>query len=137
VAGHEFELIDRHLRGLGAERGDVRLGPGDDAALLDARGHPLSVAVASTGIAGDPRRAATALVGEALDALRAAGAEPAWATLALSLADADERWLAGFAGELGERCRAAGVTVAGGDTTRGGPSATLFLTGLRPAADRD
>src|SRR6185437_2797975 len=31
----EFELIERYFRGCGAKRADVRLGVGDDAAILD------------------------------------------------------------------------------------------------------
>jgi thiamine-monophosphate kinase len=136
MAAGEFDLIERHLRGLGAERGDVVLGPGDDAALLDPRGRSLTVAVASTGASGDPRQAAIAVVDDALNALRVTGAEPAWATLALSLASADESWLARFASALGDRCRNMGVAVAGGDTTGGGPAATLFVTGLKSQGTR-
>ena len=130
----EFALIERYLAHLGAARGDVALGPGDDAALLDAQGCAVTVAVAAAADCSDPYAAAREPLAAALQALRGAGATPAWATLALSLERADDGWLRAFAETLHEACTAEGVQVVGGDTTGGGDAVTLFVTGLLPAA---
>ena len=89
MAAGEFQLIARHLSRLGADRPDVVLGPGDDAALLDPGGRALAVAHGHSDAAGEPRAAAVACLREALAGLAEAGATPAWATLALSLAPGD------------------------------------------------
>ena len=129
----EFALIERYLAHLGAARGDVPLGPGDDAALLDPQRDAVAVAVAAATDCADPRAAAREPLAAALQALRGAGAIPAWATLALSLEGADEDWLRGFADALHEACVAEGVQVVGGDTTGGGDAVTLFVAGGLPA----
>ena len=135
--GGEFALIERHLTRLGAARDDVRLGPGDDAALLDPGGHPLAVAAASVEArAGqDPSGAARDCLARALAALPVHGATPAWATLALCLEHPDAAWLDAFAGALDRACREAGIRVVGGDTTSGGTAATLFVIALLDPAD--
>lgn len=126
----EFQLIARHLCRLGAVRDDVVLGPGDDAALLDPGPAPLAVAHATADARGDPEAVAHECLDHTLAVLAAAHARPAWATLALSLSTADEAWLQAFAHALDVACRHAGVSVVGGDTTRGTQAVTLFVTGL-------
>jgi thiamine-monophosphate kinase len=112
----------------------VELAVGDDAALLDPGGHPLCIARATGDLdAGDPRRAAETareLVNEAAAPLLAAGAQPAWATLALTLAHAEPSWLESVARALSASLQEHGVSVVGGDTTRGPATLTLHLVGL-------
>lgn len=122
----EFELIDRFFARLGATRGDVVLGVGDDAALLRVPdGHEL-VACVDTIVAGRhflPDAHADDVGWRALAVnlsdVAAMGATPAWATLALTLPSVDEDWLGGFASGFGALASAHGVALVGGDTTRG------------------
>jgi len=67
-----------------------------------------------------------------LSDLAAMGAEPAWVTLALTLPQADEYWLAGFSHGFLELAEACGVSLVGGDTTRGPLSITVQASGFVP-----
>jgi thiamine-monophosphate kinase len=136
----EFELIERYFSGRGAARADLRLGVGDDAAIVSPPpGHELVLAL-DTVAAGThfPADAPARSVGHRalavnLSDLAAMGAQPAWALLGLSLPGADERWVAEFAAGLDALARRHGVALAGGDTTRGALSATVMLAGFVPA----
>ncbi len=48
----EFELIDRYFRDCGAKRADVKLGIGDDAALLESPAGEQLVATIDTLVEG-------------------------------------------------------------------------------------
>ena len=125
----EFDVIARYFAGLGARRGDVRLGIGDDAAVVEAPGVPLATALVTVIAPGPPRAAGAGAVDALARALVAAGAEPAWATLALTLSEIDPDWLAAFSTGLGERLEAHGMALIGGDTTRGPLAFTLVAHG--------
>jgi len=59
----------------------------------------------------------------------AMGAEPRWCTLALTVPEADEHWLEGFARGLFRLADQHGVSLIGGDLTRGPLTVTLQLIG--------
>lgn len=136
----EFGLVDL-IRAHGAvERADVRLGIGDDAAVLSPpTGHEL-VACTDTLVAGvhfPPATAAADIGWKALAVnlsdLAAMGASPAWALLALTLPDGDRDFVAGFiAGfaELAERHR---IALVGGDIARGPLAVNVTVHGFVPA----
>jgi thiamine-monophosphate kinase len=135
----ESALIDRYFRSLGAQRSDVPLGIGDDAAVLECPRDAQLVAATDTLVAGVHFPSATppAAVGHRalavnLSDLAAMGARPAWALLALTLPQADAGWLAEFAAGLGGLARAHNVALVGGDTTRGPLTVTLQLLGWVP-----
>ncbi len=136
----EFELIRRYFKALTPARRGVRLGIGDDAALLQVpTGHELAVTT-DTLVAGRhfAEDAAAEDVGWKslavnLSDLAAMGAEPRWFTLALTLRLADPVWLKGFAEGLRASADAAGVTLVGGDTTQGPLSVTITAMGSLPA----
>jgi thiamine-monophosphate kinase len=140
MALSEFEIIDCYFAHATAERDDVRVGIGDDAALVAVRaGHDLAVAT-DTLIAGVhfPAEATAEDIGYRalavnLSDLAAMGAEPAWATLALTLPAADETWLNGFARGFAKLADRFGVQLIGGDTTRGPLSITVTVHGWVPA----
>ena len=132
----EFALIDRYFRSCGATRADVRLGVGDDAALLTPAAGQELVAATDTLVAGvhypepaDPASLGHRALAVNLSDLAAMGARPAWALLALTLPQADPAWLAQFAAGLGELARAHDVALVGGDTTRGPLCVTVTLLG--------
>jgi thiamine-monophosphate kinase len=135
----EPELITRFFRSCGAQRVDVPLGIGDDAAVLDCPPGMQLVATTDTLVGGVHFPAATppAAIGHRalavnLSDLAAMGARPAWALLALTLPEAEESWLAGFAAGFGALARAHGVALVGGDTTRGPLCISVQLLGHVP-----
>jgi thiamine-monophosphate kinase len=136
----ESELIERYFRACGAERADVTLGIGDDAALMRVPGGCELVAATDTLVAGvhfPPDSPAESVGHRALAVnlsdLAAMGARPAWALLALTLPQVDEAWLGGFATGLGELARTHSVALIGGDTTRGPLCISVQLLGFVPA----
>jgi thiamine-monophosphate kinase len=135
----EFELIGKYFAKLGAERPDVRIGVGDDGAVLQPPSARELVAVTDSLIDGVhfPVGSAAASVGHRafavnLSDIAAMGAEPAWALLALTLPSADEDWLAQFSRAAGDLCRRHGVALVGGDTTRGPLAITVTMIGIVP-----
>lgn len=130
----EFSLIDSLFRGLGAERSDVLLGVGDDAALLQASE---SISTGCSVLAGlekfSEAHTVAAFVEQAAAAATAAATEnstgkPAWATLSLSLPTIDTTALTAFASHLDEALRHHRIALVGGDTTRGAARAVLFVS---------
>lgn len=135
----EFELIERYFRSCGARRADVRLGVGDDAAILECPpGMELVVAVDSLvdGV-HFPHGSPAASVGHRalavnLSDLAAMGARPAWALLALTLPEAEDSWLSEFAAGMAALARAHEVALVGGDTTSGPLCVTVQALGHVP-----
>jgi thiamine-monophosphate kinase len=132
----EFDLIDR-IRARVPQRGDVILGIGDDAALLQVPvGKQLAIATDTLNAGVHfPRDTAPADIGWKalavnLSDLAAMGAQPAWCTLSLSLPAADADWVDGFLdGFLGLASRH-DVALVGGDTTRGPLSIGVTVHGF-------
>ena len=102
------------------------MGIGDDGAVLTPESGRELVTVIDTLIEGVhfPGALAPADIGYRavavnLSDIAAMGARPRWMTLALTLDHADEKWLQEFAAGLFEAADAFGVSLVGGDTTRG------------------
>jgi thiamine-monophosphate kinase len=129
----EFEIIERYFtRPCGDP--DVVLGIGDDAAVLAIDG--LVAVTVDTLVAGVhfPDGTAPNLLGYRLMAVNlsdiaAMGASPRWCTLALTLPTADELWLDGFSRGLFELAERYGVSLVGGNLSRGPLTLTLQLIG--------
>jgi len=139
MAQSEFELIGKYFARLGAERADVRIGVGDDGAVLVPPASRELVVVTDTLVESVhfPAGCAAASVGHRafavnLSDLAAMGAEPAWGLLALTLPRPDDAWLGEFARAAGDLCRRHNVALVGGDTTRGPLSITVTLVGVAP-----
>jgi thiamine-monophosphate kinase len=135
----EFALIELIRKRCDVTRADVRLGIGDDAALLAVPSGRLLAISTDTLVAGVhfPHEATARDIGwKALAAnlsdLAAMGAEPAWATLALTLPSADARWVEEFADGFAELAREHRVALVGGDTTQGPLSITVTIHGFVP-----
>ena len=132
----EFGLIERYFRHCGVTREDVRLGVGDDAALLECPPGQHLVAAMDTLVDGVhfPHGAPPASIGYRalavnLSDLAAMGARAAWALLALTLPEADEAWLSQFTAGFARLARLHRVALVGGDTTRGPLSVTVQVLG--------
>jgi thiamine-monophosphate kinase len=136
AAMSEFALIDR-IRNRAATRGDVVLGIGDDAALLQVPPGKL-LAVATDTLNVDvhfPGETGAAELGWKslavnLSDLAAMGAQPAWATLSLSLPHAGEAWLDAYIDGFQELAARYDVALVGGDTTRGPLSLCVTVHGF-------
>ncbi|MBK8284688.1 MAG: thiamine-phosphate kinase [Ahniella sp.] len=136
---HEFELIEWIRTHAVLGRGDVILGIGDDAAILDVpTGHELLVST-DTLVAGVhfPIGTAAADIGWKslavnLSDLAAMAATPAWVSLALTLPAIDEPWLRGFFEGFHALARTHQVSLIGGDCTRGPLSITVTIHGFAP-----
>ncbi|WP_242112301.1 thiamine-phosphate kinase [Luteimonas aquatica] len=136
----EFDLIARiaaRLRAAGPERADVRLGIGDDAALLRVPpGHELAVATDTLNAGVHfPDATAPADIGWKalavnLSDLAAMGARPAWCTLSLSLPAGEAGWLDAFLDGFLALAARHDVALVGGDTTRGPLSLCVTALGL-------
>lgn len=139
----EFALIAQYFA-RAARRADVRLGIGDDAAVL--RPPPGMELVASTdtlvgGVHFLPDCAPRAVGHKALAAnlsdLAAMGADPAWVLLAITLpgtsGQAREGWLEQFMAGFDALAGAHGADLVGGDTTAGPLAITVTVLGLVPA----
>lgn len=132
----EFELIQRHFT---RSAPDAVLGVGDDCALLQpSAGMQLAVST-DTLVADvhffadvDPQQLGWKCLAVNLSDLAAMGATPRWATLALTLPEVDDDWLAAFATGLYRCADQFGVSLVGGDTTRGALSITLTVLGEVP-----
>jgi len=135
----EFELIALIRDRCAVAREDVRLGIGDDAALLAVpAGHLLAVST-DTLVAGVHFPIAThaadigwKALAVNLSDLAAMGATPAWATLALTLPEADARWVEQFADGFAALAGEFKLALVGGDTTQGPLSITVTVHGFVP-----
>ena len=140
----EFSLIERLRERTACPREDVRLGIGDDAALLAVPpGMELAVALDTMveGVHFLPGQTPFDLGWKALAVnlsdLAAMGATPAWALLALTLPtaiDAAERvaFVDGFADGFAALAREHHVALVGGDTTGGPLAFSVAVHGFVP-----
>ena len=132
----EFDLIAR-IRARVPGRGDVVLGIGDDAALLQPpAGMQLAVAMdtLNAGVHFPPETAPAEIGWKALAVnlsdLAAMGAVPAWCTLSLSLPEGDAGFVDGFLDGFLQLAAQHEVALVGGDTTRGPLSVCVTAHGF-------
>ena len=114
----------------------VKLGIGDDAAVLEVPAGRHLVAATDTMNAGVHFPLDTAACDIAykclavnLSDLAAMGAVPRWALLSLSLPDADPEWVQSFAAGFKSLAEVYGVSLVGGDTTSGPLSVSITALG--------
>lgn len=131
----EFDIISRFFA-TRTRRTDIKLGIGDDAAILDVRAERKLVLAMDTIVEGVHflENASGFDVGYRvlavnLSDLAAMGAEPSWMSLSLSLPDANEAWLEDFARGLFDLAARYDVQLIGGDTVRGPLVVTVQLGG--------
>lgn len=135
----EFDLIELIRRRTAQPRDDVRLGIGDDAAVLAVPvGQELAVAI-DTLVEGVhfPRGTAAADIGWKalavnLSDLAAMGASPAWALLSLTLPRADRAFVEGFVEGFAQLAQPHRLALVGGDTTRGPLAVSVAVHGFVP-----
>ncbi len=135
----EFDLIRQFFAEATASRDDVRLGVGDDCALLQVPDNAVLAVSMDTLVEGRhffadcaPEALGHKALAVNLSDLAAMGAEPAWVTLSLTLPGADPVWLETFMRGFGRLAAAHRVQLVGGDTTRGPLSITVQAHGFLP-----
>ena len=138
----EFELISHYFAAAPCAQGGegVGLGIGDDCALLNLpAGEQLAIST-DTLVAGvhfpaapDPGLLGRRSLAVAASDLAAMGATPIAFTLALTLPDVSAQWLQAYAEGLNHMARHCGLSLVGGDTTRGPLSITMTVFGRVPA----
>jgi thiamine-monophosphate kinase len=134
---NEFELIQRHFT---RPAGNAVLGVGDDAAIVrPTPGHDLHVSVDML-VEGrhffadvEPRALGHKSLAVNLSDMAAMGATPRWAVLSLALPQLDEHWASEFAAGFFGLADEYGVSVIGGDTTRGPLTLSVTIFGETPA----
>lgn len=140
----EFRLIDRIRERTAQGRDDVRLGIGDDAALLAVpEGQELAVAI-DTMVEGvhflrdtAPADLGWKALAVNLSDLAAMGATPAWALLALTMprggdAQARQRFVDEFAEGFARLAQPHRLALVGGDTTSGPLAVSVAVHGFVP-----
>lgn len=139
MALSEFELIREYFSQCLAQRSDVELGIGDDAALVNLpSGHSLAMSL-DTLVAGVhfPLQTTAEDIGYKalavnLSDMAAMGAEPNWLLLGLTLPEVDEVWLQGFCRGLAALATPHQVSLIGGDTTHGPLTISVQVNGIVP-----
>ncbi|HEX7816365.1 thiamine-phosphate kinase [Dyella sp.] len=135
----EFRLIERIRARTMQGREDVRLGIGDDAAVLAVPVGQELVAAIDSMVEGVhfPVGTASADIGWKslavnLSDLAAMGAMPAWALLALTLPQAEPAFIEGFTEGFAELAQSYRLALVGGDTTRGALTVSVAVHGFVP-----
>ncbi|MDF0532872.1 thiamine-phosphate kinase [Shewanella yunxiaonensis] len=135
----EFQLIEHYFTGQSQHRKDVKLGIGDDCALVKPTENKLLAISTDTLVENvhflpqmPPQALGYKALAVNLSDLAAMGAEPAWMTLALTMPTADDVWLQAFATGLFEAADYYMISLVGGDTTRGPKSITITVHGQVP-----
>ena len=134
----EFDLIKRYFSRKSLQN-DVVLSVGDDCAITSiSTGYQLAITT-DTLVEGthflpsiSPADLAYKSVAVNLSDLAAMGATPTWMSLALTLPEIKEEWLAEFSQSLFAILDRYGVSLIGGDTTKGSLSITLTAQGFLP-----
>ena len=135
----EFAMIERYFSGpeLAPAAADIVLGVGDDAAVLAVPADQQLVVAADTLVEDVhfPAGSAPDVIGYRalavnLSDLAAMGAQPRWYTLCLTLPELQRDWLDGFCRGLAQAAAATGISLVGGDTTRGPLTLSVQIMGL-------
>lgn len=133
----EFELIRQIQQETSVSGEGVKLGIGDDAAIMEVpRGKFLVAATDTLNVDRHfPADTEAFDIGHKclavnLSDLAAMGAAPRWALLSLSLPEPDARWVRAFTAGFRSLAQVHNVSLVGGDTTRGPLSINVTALGL-------
>lgn len=139
MALSEFELIREFFSQGLAQRDDVALGIGDDAALVNippGQSLAMSLDTLVAGVHFPHQTSAADIAYKALAAnlsdIAAMCATPSWMLLGLTLPEVDEAWLQGFCQGLSELAAEHQVSLIGGDTTHGPLTISVQVNGFVP-----
>lgn len=133
---NEFQLIARYFTS-SHYGGDVLLGVGDDAAVVDVPSGYRLVAAVDTIVEGihfpnqsSAEDIAYRALAVNLSDMAAMGAEPRWFTLSLCVPAIDETWMNAFASSLKLLAAQFNVQLIGGDTVKGPLNISIQILGV-------
>ncbi|OAM34554.1 thiamine-phosphate kinase [Eikenella sp. NML96-A-049] len=136
----EFDFIRRYLNAEQPADLELLLGIGDDAAIVRPRpGHDLcfssDMLLAGRHFFPDvaPADLAHKILAVNISDMVAMGAQPRWVMLSAALPELNPGWLEAFSGSLFAILRQYGITLIGGDTTKGDLVFNVAITGELPA----
>ena len=142
MALKEFDLIERFFHRPNGGNSSVRLGIGDDCALLGFDDSLELAVTTDTMVEGvhffadvDPESLGYKALAVNLSDLAAMGAEPVCATLALTMPGSDASWLSRFARGFFDLAQAWSVELIGGDTAQGPLTITIQAMGTVPKGE--
>ena len=134
---NEFGLIQQIQQQTSVSAPGVKLGIGDDGAVLEIPAGKHLVAATDTLNSGvhfpvdtTPFDIAYKCLAVNLSDLAAMGATPRWALLSLSLPNSDTDWMESFNAGFMSLAQVHGVALVGGDTTSGPLSVSITALGL-------
>lgn len=137
----EFDFIRRYLS-VQQHDADVVLGIGDDAAIIRPRaGFDLcfssDMLLAGRHFFADaaPADMAHKVLAVNISDMAAMGAQPRWALLSAALPQLDEAWLTAFCDSLFALAKEYGITLIGGDTTKGDYVFNITIAGELPQGE--
>lgn len=144
MAVSEFELIARYFSDIGevtpSPNNPVILAGGDDCALLEIpQGQQLALSIdtLNSGVHfpanAHPTDIAQRSIAVAVSDLAAMGAKPLAFTLSLCMPSVEDRWLQDFSVGLKSAAQHYGMTLIGGDTTKGPLSLAVQVHGILPS----
>ena len=137
---NEFEIIARYFkRAYPESQGDLRLGIGDDAAIIRPAADAELLVSMDTLVAGahffadtPPADIAHKALAVNLSDMAAMGARPRWLGLSLTLPGYDADWLSRFAAAFHDLAGRYALVLIGGDLSRGPLSVTVQIQGEAP-----
>ena len=123
---NEFELIENFLRRQDNNDNGVVLGIGDDAAIIDIPARSQLLLCMDTLVSGvhflaetSPADIAWKALAVNLSDMAAMGAIPRWITLSLTVPHHDDSWFEAFTDSFHQLASKHGLTLVGGDLSRG------------------
>ena len=142
MSEHEFEIIERYFKVISKSSAGVVLGPGDDCAVLAFPGDT-EVCVSTDTLIEEVHfpancsaaMVASRLVGSNLSDLAAMGAVPHSCLIAMTMPEADPGWLAEFSETLSQLIDQYGLSLVGGNISRGELSLTMTVLGTVPVGE--
>jgi len=137
---NEFEIIERFFKDAHpTSKGDLALGIGDDAAIINVPDDSELVLSMDTLVSGvhfledtAPEDIAIKSLAVNLSDIAAMGASPRWISLSLTLPSNDLDWIEKFALSFNTLAVENSLVLVGGDLTKGPLSITVQIHGINP-----
>ena len=139
---NEFEIIEHYFKLPLINQKEVKLGIGDDAAVISLSQDKELVVSIDTLVEGvhflkglSPKDVANKSLLVNLSDIAAMGATPRWITLSLTLPENNSVWLEGFSKQFNKLLKNYSLALIGGDLTKGPLSITIQAHGIVPRGE--